>query len=129
MAQQEYHEHVAGDKHSHSFTGPHSHGGVSTLAPAASDDCEERIERLTTALRVASHEPHDRDGEPVEGFPTCSVCGAILTGPAASDGSLDVERLARALLRRVLQVDPIRRIGLQRCESSPNMFASETNDE
>lgn len=27
----EYHEHVAGDKHSHPYNGPHSHGGVSAL--------------------------------------------------------------------------------------------------
>jgi hypothetical protein len=32
----EYHEHVAGDEHAHPFSGPHSHGGVSTLrAPVA----------------------------------------------------------------------------------------------
>lgn len=29
-----YHEHVAGDRHSHSFNGPHSHGGVSALIEA-----------------------------------------------------------------------------------------------
>ena len=29
----EYHEHVAGDKHSHPYNGPHSHGGVSALYP------------------------------------------------------------------------------------------------
>lgn len=37
------------------------------------------IERLTTALRVSDHKPHDQDGEPVEGFPACSICGAIQT--------------------------------------------------
>jgi hypothetical protein len=37
-------------------------------------------ERLTRALRVATHSPHDQKGEPNEGFPTCSECGAIQTG-------------------------------------------------
>lgn len=29
----EFHVHVAGDRHSHGFDGPHSHGGVSALDP------------------------------------------------------------------------------------------------
>ena len=40
----------------------------------------EVIENLKVALRVATHSPHDQDGEPIEGFPVCSVCGAIQTG-------------------------------------------------
>ena len=32
----EYHEHVAGDRHAHAYTGPHSHGGVSALSAPAS---------------------------------------------------------------------------------------------
>jgi hypothetical protein len=48
----------------------------------------EVIKRLTQALRVASHKPHDQDGEPNEGFPTCSVCGAIQTGEAADTSGL-----------------------------------------
>jgi hypothetical protein len=39
----------------------------------------EVIERLTRALRVSAHSPHDQDGEPIVGFPVCSVCGAIQT--------------------------------------------------
>lgn len=31
----EYHEHVAGDKHSHAYNGPHSHGGVEALVGSA----------------------------------------------------------------------------------------------
>ena len=40
----EYHEHVAGDKHSHAFTGPHSHGGVSALAQPAAPETERHEE-------------------------------------------------------------------------------------
>lgn len=40
----------------------------------------ERINRLEAALRVAHHTPHDQLGKPNEGFPRCSVCGAIQTG-------------------------------------------------
>ena len=40
------------------------------------------INRLRQALRVATHSPHDTAGtpDPDSGFPTCSDCGAILTG-------------------------------------------------
>jgi hypothetical protein len=54
---------------------------------AALDACQPVIDRLQQALRVAAHSPHDQAGEPVEGFPVCSVCGAIQT---------DAERAARA---------------------------------
>lgn len=40
---------------------------------------DERVERLKRALTVASHSPHDQKGEPIEGFPVCSECGAIQT--------------------------------------------------
>jgi hypothetical protein len=56
----------------------------------------ETINRLTTALRVATHSPHDQTGEPNEGFPVCSVCGAIQTEPSGSTAPLDVERLIEA---------------------------------
>ena len=54
------------------------------LAALAADTARpdpRTIERLTRALGVANHSPHDRDGEPnpESGFPTCSGCGAILT--------------------------------------------------
>lgn len=41
----------------------------------------EVINRLTRALRVATHKPHDKSGpsDPDSGFPTCSECSAILT--------------------------------------------------
>ncbi len=39
----------------------------------------ETINRLTRALRVAHHKPHDQLGKPDNGFPVCSVCGAIQT--------------------------------------------------
>ncbi len=48
----------------------------------APDPRDAVIERLTQVLRVANHKPHDQDGEPIEGFPVCSVCGAIQTGDA-----------------------------------------------
>jgi hypothetical protein len=51
----------------------------------------EVINRLTQALRVANHKPHDRDGEPdpESGFPTCSECGAILTAATPPAEGLD----------------------------------------
>lgn len=52
----------------------------------ALDSTQPVIDRLQQALRVAHHEPHDQGGEPVEGFPTCSVCGAIQT--TADKGTL-----------------------------------------
>jgi hypothetical protein len=42
------------------------------------------VARLQQALRVASHEPHDQAGAPIEGFPVCSICGAIQVDEAAS---------------------------------------------
>lgn len=73
----------------------------------ALDACNPIIERLQTALRVAAHSPHDQAGEPVEGFPVCSVCGAIqtkVTGEtelrAALDAALDRGiRAVRELVR------------------------------
>jgi hypothetical protein len=50
--------------------------------------------RLTQALRVATHTPHDQDGtpDPDSGFPVCSVCGAIQTEAAPpSDHSVHPE--------------------------------------
>jgi hypothetical protein len=46
-----------------------------------SDDRDETIERLTTALKVATHAPHDRNGpmDEASGFPTCAGCGGIIT--------------------------------------------------
>lgn len=61
----------------------------------------EVIKRLTKALAVATHSPHDQDGEPNEGFPVCSVCGAIQTAtiPAATDGGLRAaDRLADGVM-------------------------------
>ena len=50
-ADTEYHEHVAGDKHSHAFNGPHSHGGVSALRfPRADTGGGIDVERLDAAL-------------------------------------------------------------------------------
>lgn len=46
----------------------------------------QRLDRLAAAVRVSDHEPHDQAGEPVEGFPVCSVCGAIQTAALASPG-------------------------------------------
>ena len=46
----------------------------------------EIVSRLQQALLVASHEPHDQAGDPVEGFPVCSVCGAIQTGDRPQTG-------------------------------------------
>jgi hypothetical protein len=45
---------------------------------------QDATEALRAALRVATHSPHDQDGEPIEGFPVCSVCGAIQTEPSVS---------------------------------------------
>lgn len=55
-------------------------GPTMTITKAQYAALRETIDRLTTALRVATHEPHDQSGPPAEGFPTCSGCGAILTG-------------------------------------------------
>lgn len=43
------------------------------------------LARTQQALRVAAHRPHDPSGEPIEGFPVCVVCGAILTEYASLD--------------------------------------------
>ena len=43
------------------------------------------IDRLRQALRVASHANHNQDGQPVEGFPVCSECGAIQTDMPSRD--------------------------------------------
>jgi len=68
-ADPEYHEHVAGDKHSHAFNGPHSHGGVSALLYPGTYDhagnwsCAPRtdsldVERLAEAMNE-SYWPDD----------------------------------------------------------------------
>lgn len=49
---------------------------------------EEAVERLTRALRVAYHSPHDQAGEPSEGFPVCSACGAIQVDPEPMEALL-----------------------------------------
>ena len=75
-------------------------------SPAGNDPRDETIERLTRALRVASHSPHDQAGEPVEGFPVCSICGAIQTDPSpAGNGEPLDERTLDARLVRVREYD------------------------
>ena len=46
---------------------------------AGLDASQPVINALQQALRVARHSPHDQAGNPVEGFPVCSACGAIQT--------------------------------------------------
>ena len=53
-----------------------------TLALVPQSDIE-RLRRIRTAIRVNDHEPHDQAGQSVEGFPTCSECGAIQTAAAS----------------------------------------------
>ena len=92
------------------------------IAVVASKD-RATIERLTRALRVNTHSPHDQAGDPIEGFPVCSVCGAIQTLAALAQPEPLDPRLERAYTLLISSVPALFRAHKQ----SPNDTAVRLN--